>query len=325
MESENAAGPSKRQVLGFCAGVAAGALFSLALYLLARQLRPDTGLVLVSVFLIPAAASALAVLVAGIHGKGSAGKAVAMAAAVVTAMLFGSAVFFREGTICIAMAAPIFYVVSIIGALVAAVLRTHFQSRTPPSIVIVLPLLLLPIEQQSAYPIMHAAIITEIDVDAPIDAVWRDAVEIRHIQSGEQTWTFTHALLGVPRPLDAELIQRGDARVRRATWQGDIQFYEIVTDWRPDRSVAWRFDIPEAATNRLLDEHLRLDRGYLHLDGGAYEFTALSPTRTRLRLVTRFSARTPWNAYALLWGRLVLGDIHRNVLTIVRARTERHQ
>src|SRR5262249_6744741 len=161
---------------------------------------------------------------------------------------------------------------------------THFGSRKPPSLVIILPLLLLPVEQQSAYPTMHAAIITEIDINAPLDTVWRDAVEVRDIQAGEQTWTFTHALLGVPRPLDAQLMRRDGGLVRRATWQGDIQFYEIVTQWRPDQSVAWTFDIPETAANRLLDEHLRLDRGYLRLDGGAYELKALSPTRTRLRL-----------------------------------------
>jgi hypothetical protein len=313
--------PTRRELIGLAAGVAAGAVFSLALYLLARWLQPESGLVLVGVFLIPAAASALGVLVAGIHGKGSAGKATMMAVAVVTAMIIGSAVFFREGVLCIVMASPIFYIVAVAGALIASALRTRF-GRTPPALVIVLPLLLLPVEQQSAYPTMHAAIVTQIDINAPLATVWRDAVEIRNIRPNEQSWTFTHAVLRVPRPMDAQLVRRGDSVVRQATWQGGVRFYEVVTDWRPNQSVAWRFDIPEAAADRLLDEHLRLDQGYLHLDGGAYKFEPLSPTRTRLRLITRFSARTPWNAYALLWGEQTLGDIHRNVLNIVRDRAE---
>jgi hypothetical protein len=322
VDNAEGSGPTRKQAIGFCAGVAAGAAFALATYLIARKVQPNSGLILVSVFLIPAAASALAVLVAGIRGKGSMGRATMMAASVVTTMLVGSALFFREGAICIAMAAPIFYPLSILGAIAVAALRGHCDSRTPPALVIVLPLLLLPIEQQSAYPTMHAAITTQIDIIAPLDTVWRDAVEIRGIRPSEQTWTPTHALLRVPRPVDAELIQRNGRLVRHATWQGGVQFSEIVTAWRRDRSVAWRFDIPKVTADRLLDEHLRLDQGYLRLEGGQYAFESLSPTRTRLRLTTRYSARTPWNAYAVLWSELVLGDIHRNVLNIVKRRAE---
>lgn len=322
MEDATQGRPSRKQVLGFCAGIAAGALFALGVCLLARSVQPNSGLILVSVLLIPAAASVLAVIVADIRGKGSMGAATMMALAVVTAMLVGGALFLREGAICLAMAAPLFYPLSILAAIAAAALRGKFTSRTPPSLMVVLPLLLLPIERQDAYPLMHAAIVTQIDIEAPVDVVWRDAVEIRRIRPDEQSWTITHALLDVPRPEDAQLTQRNGVLVRQATWRGGVRFYEIVSAWRPDHSVAWTFDIPEAAADRLLDEHLRLDRGYLRLEGGRYDFEALSPTRTRLTLSTFYRARTPFNAYALLWSKLLLGDIHRNVLGIVRERAE---
>lgn len=322
MSQTNGSGAG-RKWLGGAVGVAAGAIFALGVYLAAQTLQPNSGLILLSVLLIPAAASALAVLVAGIHGKGSAGPAAVMALVVVSALMVGAAIFLREGAICLAMAAPFFFPLGVIGALAATYLRGRFGgSRTPPAMVVLLPVLLLPIEQPSVYPTMHETVVTHIEIDAPIDVVWRQAVEIRDITADEQSWTITQDMLRIPRPLDARLVEREGALVRAAAWRGGVRFYEVVTDWRPNQSVAWTFDIPESAADRLLDEHLRLDQAYLRLESGGYEVEALSPSRTRLTLRTRYMVRTPFNLYARAWGELLLGDIHRNVLHVVGERAE---
>ncbi len=314
--------PTHKKLIGFAAGVVAGAGFALALYLLAQHMLPGSGLLVFSVLLIPAAACALATLIGVAPGKNAGAEMIALSAWVITALLLGSAWFLKEGVICLAMAAPIFYPVGLLGGAIVVWLRGRTKSRTPPAMVVLLPLLLLPLERPDAYPTMHDEVVTTIEIDAAIDAVWREAVEIRDIAESEQSWTITQSLLGVPRPVDARLIERGDEMVRAATWRGDVRFFEVVEEWRPNAAVAWRFDIPEATADRLLDRHLRLDEDYLTLKGGRYEFTAVSPTRTRLTLTTSYSARTPFNAYARAWGDLVLGDIHNNVLSIVRRRAE---
>lgn len=310
-------------IRGFAAGVVAGALFALGLYVLAKEIQPDSGLILLSVLLIPVAASALAAIVANIRGEKIFEATTKLAVAVVSVLLAGSAVIFHEGAICIVMAAPLFVPLGILGALAAAKLRSLGHGRTPPAMVVLLPLLLLPLEQQSAYPAMNQAVVSSIEIDAPLETVWRNAVEIRDIAPSEQTWTATHNLFGVPRPVDARLVAGGDGPVREATWAGDVRFYEIITDRHPLQSITWRFDIPEAAADRVLDEHLRLDEGYLRLQAGRYDLEALTPTRTRITLTTHYYVRTPFNAYARAWGELLLGDIHRNVLNIVRQRAER--
>jgi hypothetical protein len=323
MSSEPTATSPRKTWFGVAAGTTAGAVFALGLYLAALRLQPDSGLILISVLLIPPAASALAVLVAGIYGPGSGAKALVMAVWVVTILMLCSAIFLREGIICLAMAAPIFYPLGIIGALLATFLRSVFGKRTPPTMVVLLPLLLMPFERPDVYPTMHPSVVTQIEIEAPIETVWREAVEIRDIAESEQSWTVTQDLLRVPRPVDAQLVRRNGQLVRAAAWRGGIRFYEIVTEWRLHRSIAWTFDIPASAADRLLDHHLRLDEDYLRLQGGRYDFEALSPTRTRLTLTTHYMARTPFNAYARTWGELLLGDIHRNVLQVVRQRAER--
>ncbi len=311
-----------RRWIGFVAGVAAGLGLALALYLLAQKLQPESGMLLVSVLLIPVAACALATWIGVPPGRNAGAEMIAITAMVTTALLLCSAVVLREGVICLAMATPIFYPIGMLGGAIVVWLRGHSKNRTPPALVIIAPLLLMPIEQQSAYPTMQTSVVTTIEIDAPIEAVWREAVEIRDIADAEQSWTFTQDVLQIPRPLDAQLVERDGQRVRAATWRGGVRFYEVVEEWRPQRSVSWRFEIPEATADRLLDRHLRLDEDYLKLQGGRYDLTALSANRTRLTLTTSYAARTPFNAYARAWGELLLGDIHRNVLGIVQARAK---
>ena len=311
-----------RRLRGFFAGVAAGAAFAFGLYALARWLQPDSGLILVSVFLIPLGACALAVLVGGIRGEGVVGRATAMALAVVTVLLVGSAVIFHEGAICLAMAAPIFYVVGALGGVAAALLRGTSGRRTSAALLVIWPAALMPVERQEAYPTMEAAVVTAVEIAAPAELVWRHAAEIRDIGAGEQIRTLTHDVLKIPRPVEARLIERNGERVRAAIWVGDVAFEEVVTEWRPPEALGWRFSIPQAAADRLLDAHLRLDAGYLRLLAGGYRIEAVSPTQTRLTLTTSYAARTPLNAYAEVWGRILLGDVHRNILHIVRSRAE---
>lgn len=321
MEPEQQHQPT-HDIRGFVAGVITGGLFALGLYLTARWLQPDSGLILVSVLLIPAAACALAVIVANIRGENALGRIAAMSAAVVSVLMIGSALIFQEGAICLVLAAPFFYPSGFIGGLIASFLLDRTRNRTPPAMVVLLPLLLLPLERQGAYPATDAAVVSTIEIEAPLETVWRNAVEIRDIAPTEQSWTATHNLFGVPRPLDARLAFHDGVLVREATWASDVRFYEIITGQQPLHAIAWRFDIPEAAADRVLDEHLRLDEGYLRLQAGRYDFEALGPTRTRITLTTRYFVRTPFNAYARLWGEILLGDIHRNVLNIVRQRAE---
>lgn len=315
----------RRRLIGIGVGVAAGAVFAASLYIAAQSIQPASGMLLLSVLLIPPAASALAVLVYGLR-RDSTESASGIAAIVVTALLIGGGLIFHEGLICLVMAAPIFYPLGIVGGIAAKYARGPSSAgRLSAALLVLAPALLMPVERQEAYPTIEAVVITSIEIEAPIDDVWRQAVEIREIKAKEQSWTITHDLLRVPRPTDARLVRIAGGLLRDARWAGGIQFFEEITDWRDGQHVAWRFRIPAAAADRLLDEHLRLDEGYLQLQSGRYDFEALSPTRTRLTLTTRYATRTPLNAYARAWGALLLGDIHRNVLHVVRGRAEAAQ
>lgn len=316
-----APGPKSKKLIGILTGVAAGAVFAFALYVLLSSVYPGSGMLLYSVLLIPPAACALAVLVAGFR-RDTRESAVGISSWVVTALLVGSAIVFREGAICLAMAATIFYPLGMLGGVLAKHARSPANTRLSVAALVLAPLLLAPLERPDAYPTFDAEVVTQIEIDAPLETVWREAVEIRAIRADEQIWTLTQDVLQVPKPVDARLTTRGGEQVREATWAGGIHFTEILTDRVEHESLAWRFEIPEAAADQLLDEHLRLDEDYLRLHGGRYALEALSPTRTRLTLSTRYSARTPLNAYARAWGQVLLNDIHHNVLHIVRARAE---
>ena len=60
----------------------------------------------------------------------------------------------------------------------------------------------------------------------------------------------------------------------------------------------------------------------LKIDSGYYMITPLTDKTTRLTLRTNYIAKTHVNAYAELWGEILLGDIQNNILAIIKQRAE---
>ena len=125
-----------------------------------------------------------------------------------------------------------------------------------------------------------------------------------------------------PRPAFAQLEGEGPGARREARWYEGVVFHEEVTDWQPGRHLGWRFDFAESDGWDVTDPHLHPDGPTMIIRDGYYRMTPLTGERTRLTLVTRYDAHTFFNNYAALWGEVFLGDIHANVLAVIRQRAE---
>lgn len=101
-----------------------------------------------------------------------------------------------------------------------------------------------------------------------------------------------------------------------------MRFEEHIIDWRLGRELAWTFDIDATASRRMLDDHLKVNSDYLRLEEDRYRLEPTGDGGTRLVLTTRYWLRTPINGYAGWWGQVFLGDFHRNVLGVIKARAE---
>ena len=70
------------------------------------------------------------------------------------------------------------------------------------------------------------------------------------------------------------------------------------------------------------DKRISPDGQFLKIDSGSYTIIPLNKDETLLRLKTNYIAKTHVNIYAKLWGEIFLGDIHNNVLAIIKHRAE---
>lgn len=238
-----------------------------------------------------------------------------------------SVVALREGAVCIVMYAPIWIVSGEVGVFAAWHYRGLLNRRRDAlcSVLIVLPFLAMQIEAQLPVPERRATVSRTIEIDAPAARVWPLLRGIPDVRPHEGRWNLTQDLLGVPRPRGAWLAGDGPGALRHARWAGDIAFNERITVWRPGREIGWHFEFGEMTGWNDVDRHLAPNGGTLRISDGGYRLTPLPVGRSRLELHTSYVMRTNVSAYARLFGEWFLGDIHGNLLTIVKDRAESAQ
>jgi uncharacterized protein YndB with AHSA1/START domain len=305
------------------AGLVAALVFAFGIYGATRLWAPDSGMLLIAFLLgAPVAASMIAVWVSDPRGAKPTRAHLGTGAMTITLMLVAAAIILREGAVCVIMVAPIFYGAGLLAAWVTGAGLRYRGSRTLCLVILILPLIGVPAEADHPATAQTRWVTTTTTINAPPATVWNRLVDIRTIADSEQQWNFTHDLVGIPRPRDARMQGSGVGAVRHLTWARDVRFEEHITEWRPDRSLAWTFEVGPEASTRMLDEHLRVNSAYLRLEEGRYTLEATPEGGTRLVLTTRYWMRTPINAYAAWWGGVFLGDFHRNVLGVIKARAE---
>jgi hypothetical protein len=124
-------------------------------------------------------------------------------------------------------------------------------------------------------------------------------------------------------PIGARLDRDGLGAVRSVRWQHGIRFQERITEWRPGRRIGWPFAFGDMAAWDYTDRHLLPDNPYMRVESCGYRLEPAGPGRSRPTLDTTYWMRTWPTPYAARWGELVLGDLERNVLAVVKGRAKR--
>ncbi len=271
---------------------------------------------------LPMAIASVATVLADPRGEGSLWRHVKIGWICITLFIVLAVVFLREAGMCAVMAAPFFYAGSALGSLISGLSLRKLRSRSIASCLVVLPLVGLPAEPLIPAPQHVGQVQTVIDIDAPVQTVWKNTVEIPDIAPQELEWTFSHNIVGVPKPADARLEGQGVGAVRHLRWTRGVRFEEIVTGWQSDRYLSWNFRFGPHSIPKAVEGHIKVDSSYLKLAGGDYRLEPLPSGRTRLTLTTRYVIATPINAYCNWWGHIFLNDFHGTVLNVIRRRAE---
>jgi hypothetical protein len=228
-----------------------------------------------------------------------------------------------EGLICTIVVLPVFLAMSTIGGLIGRSIRRRQDRKTRGTYALMLlPFLVAPLENQIDANEQLRRVTTSIEIAAPASVVWPNIADVRRIDPTERPWR-SSALIGIPDPVEAILAEKRVGGVRAAHFARGIRFDEIVTDYRPMRSLA--FDI-RANTNEIppttLDEHVLVGGRYFDVLNGAFELRPAGRNRTLLILRSTHRLSTHFNGYAGLWSDWIMRDVQNTLLQIIKARCE---
>jgi len=319
----------KRAAIRIAAACAVAGLWALGSYLLVEWVRPDSGVVSVSFAMIqPAAICSFIAWVGDPFARRGRSFYLAIPLASAAGMIAVSLAVLREGAICVAMLSPLWILFGLAGSLITYRLRR--RARVQPDAqqtflahgLLALPLVIMPLE--AALPVPHAqyTVTDSIIINAPADEIWPLMRGIGRLRPGEGRWNVSQNILRLPRPLEATLHGSGPGAVRRVRWERGVAFREVVDRWVPGSQIGWRFDFAGSTGWEITDPHLRPDGRNLQILSGGYTLEPLGDGQNRLVLETHYVAATQFNAYAAIWGEVLLGDIQRNVLAGIKSRAE---
>ncbi|WP_108789252.1 hypothetical protein [Erythrobacter sp. Alg231-14] len=311
------------------AAVAVAGLYALLCYALVESVLGGLGLIsVVFAILQPAIISAFVAYIGDPMYRRTRSYYLLVPTALTVGMIVVAAFFLQEGVICIAMLSPLWLVSGTTGTYILTKVRKRPQSRDEDVAVfqasawLLVPLIMIPVEQSIPLPTAEYTVTRSIDVDAKPENVWELMQSVPDLSPEEGRWNLSQDVIGVPRPVEASLEGQGVDSVRRAQWGEGIMFEEHVTTWSPEKEIAWDFVFPQSDAWDFTDRHLHPDSDYMRIETGGYTLEQLGPERVRLTLHTTYKARTALNAYASLWGEFFLGDIQSNILAAIADRAE---
>lgn len=272
---------------------------------------------------VPFAATTLLCIVADEAGTGSLRKYLFVPVVIYGILMVVAVIFLGEGVVCVLLLTPIWLLISLPAAYMTYRLRVKVkEKRALCASLLILPLVVAAVEEQIPYPSEVKTVTRSAVIHATPEQIWPLLEGIEQVEPHEGAWNLSQDVIGIPRPLGATLVGSGVGATRLARWEDGIQFREIITEWDPGKRIGWSFHFDDLSGWAYTDEHLMPTGPYLQILSGGYSLEALPDGSTLLSLDTSYRAMTRVNSYAALWGEFFLGDLHDNLLGLVRQRAE---
>lgn len=246
-------------------------------------------------------------------------------AIVVSIVFLASAAMVYSGMFfCIVIAAPLWLIPVLVGALLVRVFQHYIRNRTGQRVfvglMVALPLMFAPLETYIPAPDWVRMVEDDIVIDGTPEQVWGHIIRMQTISPDEQRPSLYHTL-GVPRPIRATLDREAVGGVRVGEFEYGLTFHEIITVWQPHQAV--RFDVRVHTNTRDTDILAQIGGRYFDIEEAGYRIEPLANGQVRLYLSSTYRLSTHFNPYGVLWSDWILHDFQSYVLQTVKARVER--
>ncbi len=238
------------------------------------------------------------------------------------AFVFGTALLLIEGSICIALALPIFLAMSSFGGIVGLVINKHSTPKSSSmNALLLLPLLTGYAETHVPLPQVLSQSVASTHIAAKPEVVWNYINHAVAIKPEEMRGGLAY-MIGLPYPLEAITHTTPAGRVRKLRWDKNVSFDEPITAWQENRFIQWTYSFkPESFPAGALDEHILIGGKYFDLIDTSYR---LEPEAggTRLDIVVNYRVSTNFNWYSAWWGQVLVDDSAAAILRFYKQRSE---
>lgn len=226
-----------------------------------------------------------------------------------------------EGMICVVMALPLMLGGALAGGLLAHLRRAR-ASRNDLGAVLLLPIALMPIESRLTPTDRASTTESSIVIASTPTRVWDEIASVDTIRA-EERGRALYTSIGFPAPLAATLDIAQEGGVRRASFEHGVLFIETITDWEPERFLAFAIDPVFDETAPALDPHVRIGGEFFDVLEGSYTIEPIDSMQVRLVLRSQHRVRTRFNTYAGWWADRIMSSVQGEILRVIKARAER--
>ncbi|MDJ0698696.1 MAG: SRPBCC family protein [Woeseiaceae bacterium] len=238
-------------------------------------------------------------------------------------MLVGCAVTLLEGSICIALMAPLFMVCGTVGGIVMGLLLYFGRARkSHVGAVAVLPFIMMIAESFAPLIDADARIRDSVIIDASPQTVWDEIMTAESIRPAELPPSLTH-LIGVPRPVEGINRDTPDGEIRYSKWERGVSFEALVTEREPYESIRWfyAFDAHSFPPGSM-DEHVEIGGKFFGLEDTTFNLKPLPGNRTELEIIANYRVTSSINFYAVPVAKVLGRDFVRTILGLYKGRSE---
>jgi len=236
---------------------------------------------------------------------------------IATSVLFG-----KEGIICALMALPIFACMALLGGYLGVRVFYRDKNKMYISLCMLLPFIIAPIENHLGLSEKIFTEHTSITIHASDKDVWKHITRVKEITNKENNNSLFQ-FMGFPRPIEAELDTVAVGGIRKAIFDRGLFFTETVTEVTPNKILAFNIQAdPNSIPPKALDEHVLVGGKYFDVLEGKYQIEKIGNNEVLLHLTSRFKLSTNFNFYSGLWSKIIMSDIQKNILEIIKKRSE---
>lgn len=223
--------------------------------------------------------------------------------------IIASAVFLREGTICLLIVSPLIWGFTLTGAFIGRAMYRK-KNNTLNSTVFGILLLLFTADVLSDHDGSNMVSDTLI-INAPVEKVWPYVVEYDPIKLQEDYWLFR---IGMPSPVQSTVDGHEVGAGRKCIFSNGYVFEEKMTVYKPNEELT--FEIIDQPRDPEIMGHIDILRGQFILkDNGDGTTTLIGNSWYRLYVFPEW--------YFNLWSESITRNVHLRVMEHVKILSEK--